>query len=225
LRRFQPLLIITNNQFFHSMRFLLVLCCCVAVFSAVFAQPNAKDQAYSEYVGNYVQNVLSEIKFCEQGICPHNLRKISFSLNQYDTCSLGNCAGNKEVQIWYKINPQAQPDEEKGEDWTVAINPVRILVIDKSQFWEGQQFIYEGKKLLYYSFENQLEAGEFAIRDTNIVARAEQLSTFGKEEKQKPLLNQYQLAQSQWKNGAIIQQQAARYIQKLLAICSLYLER
>ncbi len=207
------------------MRFLLILAAAVATFSAAFAQPNAKDKAYSEYVGNYVQTVLSEIKLCEQGVCPHNLRKISLSLNLYDTCSLGNCTGNKELQIWYKINPQAKPDEAKGEDWTVAINPLRVLVVDKSKFWEGQQFIYEGKKLLYYSFENQLEAGELAIRDTNIVARAENLSDFGKDEKQKSLLNQYQLAQTQWKNGAIIQQQAQRYIQKLLAICALYLER
>ena len=194
-------------------------------FNLAFSQPNNKDKAYVEYVGNYVDNTLSEIKFCEQGICPHNLRKISFSLNQYDTCSLGNCAGNKDVQIWYKINTQFQPDEEKGEDWTVAINPVRILIIDKSKFWEGQQLIFEGKKLIYYSFENQLEAGEFAVRDTFIVGRNENLTDFGKNEKQKTLLNQYQLAQNQWKNGAVIQSQAFRYVQKLLAFCTLYLER
>jgi hypothetical protein len=171
------------------------------------------------YVKNYYLSLIEEIKSCERLECKHGLRLLEFNLNAYDTCRVGECGAQKMVKFWYKILPPAKENEAP------RLSLLRVDVLDKSAFWENQQFVFEAGKLIYYQFENPMEVGEFLLKDSTVLKKNEFFKEASTKPESKQIFEQYKAAAPQWKRPEVFIAQSKRHMERLQKVCELYLDR
>ncbi len=163
---------------------------------------------HTVYVQNLFSSLLEEIKACEKGNCPHQLRYSEQHVNLYDSTA------TKILKCWYKT-PRTGITAE-GELDSSFIRPVRIDAYTRSgKMEEYQIFLFEGDKLVFFALETPYEVVQYYLKAGAIDDREEYFKPIAKEPARAEEIKNYLAAYEGMKKIEYIQALAQNYQQRM----------